>query len=429
MSQPPYSYGPTNDPGQQQPVDPYQPSAAPTYPDPTYQDPNQQPAGGYPPAAGVPAGQPYPSQPFSGAPVQSQPYSAQPYSPGPSYAGQQPGYADPAQAGYPGQQPGYADPAQGGYPGQQPGYADPAQGGYPGQQPGYADPAQGGYPGQQPGYADPAQGGYPGQQPGYADPAQGGYLGQQPGYPGAPQGYPGAQPSYPGQQPGYPGAPQGYPGYPGYPAQPPKSNRTGLIVGIVAALVVVVVGGGIGAAFAFSHGHGGTSKAGGATHSGDLRDYLVTMPSAAQKCEDEEGTNEVLSLDQAAQLSDNADARKSELQKFGFKTGAARCWVNSDDSSVDIRLYQFGSSTDAKGFFDEDIDGTSSAYDAANKADVAGVPDAKSFATPDKDDQGFVQALEIGLNGDVVMVVVTNQHAPLSLDSANDLLKQEYQKL
>lgn len=65
-----------------------------------------------------------------------------------------------------------------------------------------------------------------------------------PGQPGQP-GY-GQQGPYPPQQPGYP--PPGYPqqGYPGYgaPMRPPKKKRTGLILGIVGA-VVVLLGAGI----------------------------------------------------------------------------------------------------------------------------------------------------------------------------------------
>ncbi|WP_410668594.1 hypothetical protein [Amycolatopsis sp. cmx-4-68] len=67
--------------------------------------------------------------------------------------------------------------------------------------------------------------------------------GQQ-GYPGHPQQQPGyPPPEYPRQQPGYP--PPGYPP-PGYgpPMPPPKKKRTGLILGIVGA-VVVLLGAGI----------------------------------------------------------------------------------------------------------------------------------------------------------------------------------------
>lgn len=65
-----------------------------------------------------------------------------------------------------------------------------------------------------------------------------------------PQGYPGygQQPGYPPQQPGHPPQ-QGYPppGYPppGYggplpPHQPPKKKKTGLILGIVGGVVVLL---------------------------------------------------------------------------------------------------------------------------------------------------------------------------------------------
>lgn len=339
MSHPPYSFGPSNDPGQQPPADPYQPS-------------------GYPP--------PYPD----------------------------PAYGD----------PGYHDPGQ--------------QHGYPGHT---------GYQPTQP---------YPPQQ------YSGGYPGQQPGYPSQPYS-PG--PSYP-QQPGY-GAHPPYPGYPGYPPEPPKGNRTGVIVGVVAVLLVLVVGGGVAAAFAVSHDKkqplaqttGGpaasaSSTAGGGTddgalHSGDLRRYLVPMPSGAHKCADEEGTDESLSLEQASNLSSDHDSRKQQLEHYKFKGGAVRCWVTSDHTTVDVRLYQFGSTDNAKSFFDSDIDGTGSDYTADNTTDVTGVPDGKSFASPEKNDQGYVQVISIGRNGDVVLVIAIAQLPPLKVSVSDTLLQQEYQKL
>lgn len=104
----------------------------------------------------------------------------------------------------------------------------------------------------QPGQPDQGHGGqqYPGQQPGQPYPDQ--QSGQQP-YPGQQQQYPGQQQypqggydqsgAYPQQQ--YPQ--QQYPGYGqqygqgfGGPPAPPKNNKTGLIVGIAAAAVVVL---------------------------------------------------------------------------------------------------------------------------------------------------------------------------------------------
>lgn len=79
-------------------------------------------------------------------------------------------------------------------------------------------------------------------------------------YPAPPVGYPAApadptygQPAgsypYPGQPsagptpPAYPGAPSGYPGYPGWPPGSPPPRRLGLIIGVVAAVVVLLAGG------------------------------------------------------------------------------------------------------------------------------------------------------------------------------------------
>lgn len=125
--------------------------------------------------------------------------------------------------------PGTPDPSQpDGY--QPPGYQPPD--GYP--PPGYQPP--GGYP--QPGYEQP--GGY--LQPGYGHP--GGYL--QPGYPPQP-GYPlqgpdGAYP--PPDRPPY-AAPPAYGtqlGFPPPPVSPGKKSKKGLIIGIIAVVVIGIIG-------------------------------------------------------------------------------------------------------------------------------------------------------------------------------------------
>ena len=93
-------------------------------------------------------------------------------------------------------------------------------------------PTQPGYPPQQ-GY--PPQPSYP-QQPNYPQPAY-------PSQPLYPQ-YGEQQPGYPPQQGfGYGGPPSQYPGQPPYggPPQPPKPNRVPLIIGIVAAVVLLCV--------------------------------------------------------------------------------------------------------------------------------------------------------------------------------------------
>jgi len=156
----------------------------------------------------------------------------------------------------PGSQPSYSPPppttAEPSY-GQQSGYGQ--QGGY-GQQPSY-DPSSYGQQGSQPGYGQPSYdpSSY-GQQPGQGYGQQG--YGQQPDYSqqGGQQSYaqPYGQPAY-GQQPGYGQQQPGYGGYNqpgspsgGFPAAPgfdqgsaPKKSNQGLIIGIVAAVVVLAL--------------------------------------------------------------------------------------------------------------------------------------------------------------------------------------------
>ncbi|SDM20280.1 Rv0361 family membrane protein [Allokutzneria albata] len=129
------------------------------------------------------------------------------------------------------------------YPPQQPygGQPDPYNQGGQGQQPyGQQPPNTGGFNQPQDPYGQQAQqpGGYPG------------YQGQpgQPGQPG-PYGYPPQGQPGPGGPQGPYGPPPGYEGYGTPPGSPKK--RTGLIIGIIVA-VVVLVGGGIGAYFLFS---------------------------------------------------------------------------------------------------------------------------------------------------------------------------------
>jgi hypothetical protein len=284
-----------------------------------------------------------------------------------------------------------------------------------------------------PAYPDPA---YPATQPAH-------YAPTQPHHPG--------QPGYqPGQYPVYPPTPT-YPEYPTNAAQPRRGATVAIIV-VVALLLVLVVGGGVAAAYLLpknnntaagsSQSPGVTNSpspasptpasptpAPGPTHGGDLRALLVAAPGGAKACPKDEGTNGALSLDQAANLSNDPAQRRSELQKYNYTSGAVRCWVANDQAVVDVRLYQFDSTDDALGFFNADIGGTTPGYSADNITDVAGVPGAKSFADPTKDANGYYRVISIGLRGDVVLVVALAQVQQLKVSVAEQLLTQQAQAL
>jgi hypothetical protein len=267
--------------------------------------------------------------------------------------------------------------------------------------------------------------------PAYPDPAY-----QQATYP-VPQQYPPTQP---------------YQGYPAYaPAPQPRRGPTIVIVTVVALLLVLVVGGGIAAAYLIPKDKQANAQSSqspapsdaaspsaaasasptpdaGPTHGGDLRTFLVGLPSGLKKCPNEEGTNNALSLDQAANLSTDPAKRRQELQNYGFKDGAVRCWLAANGSVVDVRLYRFGSTANASDFFDADISGTSPDYSADNITQVPGVPGGKSFANPVKSSDGYVRVISIGRSGDVVLVIAVAQ-TTLDVKSAENLLVQQYQKL
>jgi hypothetical protein len=276
------------------------------------------------------------------------------------------------------------------------------------------------------------QAGYPPfPDPAYPDPAY-----QQATYP-VPSQYPPTQPY------------QGYPTYP--PAPPARRGATVAIVTVVALLLVLVVGGGIAAAYLIPKGkpstQGGQSATppasttpssaastsptpdAGPTHGNDLRTYLVAMPDGQKKCPNEEGTDNALTLSQAANLSSDPNKRAAELQQYKFTSGAVRCWVADNKTVVDVRLYQFDSAANATGFFNADLRGTKPGYSANNITPVSGVPGAQSFASPNKDSNGYVRVISIGQRGDVVLVVALAQIPPLNVSVAEDLLVQQYGKL
>lgn len=314
-------------------------------------------------------------------------------------------------------QPSYDQSAYPGSPAY-PSYNDPV---------GYPDPVSG-YPGAQQPYSG---GGYQGYQQGYQQPQQQ----QQPSYYQQP-----AQPSY--------GAPGGYPGY--QPAPPSGGGGKGVVIVLVVVLLVVLVGGGI-LAFALlgnkskptptAGASSGTSQssgtstapsapASGNTHTGDLRSYLIDPPSGSRNWSTPLGTDRNLSLDQASQLSSDPNERRKMLTQYNFTHGAVQSWVGSDRSVVDVRLYQFDTTDHAQSFFRDDIDATSSGYSASSISTVPGVPGAEIYTDPKKDDQGYVNAIAIGVKGDVVFVVSLGEKADkMDPTLPNRLMLQEYQKL
>jgi hypothetical protein len=341
----------------------------------------QPPAGFYPSAWSDPTANPYP-------PPGSQ---SDPWAP-----------AIPQQTSY-GQPPAYGQPAS----------AQPASG-----QPAWGQPST---PYQQSPY----------QQSPYAQP---GYRAA--GYPAPAYGQPYGQssdPRYGGQAQGYPPTGWGAPGpaapaY-GWPTTPPR-RRTGRIVGIIAAVVVVVLGGlvAIGASLDGPDKAKATKTASKtpatpriAIGDGSALLGAIVTPSSAGHAHTISGTSHgVMTLDQLISLSfDNDAAEKGRLTDRGFAAAAQREWINSNNVQIDIQLIQFEDASGANEHVSNQVD----AYDGDDKVThsfaISGVSGGKGFEKSDRDSYGNRSTTLIAPAGNVAVLMFL--FTPHDFDRATEM--------
>ncbi|HEY5987457.1 MAG TPA: hypothetical protein VIV12_13950, partial [Streptosporangiaceae bacterium] len=258
-----------------------------------------------------------------------------------------------------------------------------------------------------------------------------------PGYPPQPSWN---QPAHPGQHPGLygndPRWPPGPPGPPAHPPAPPGRKRRPVLAAMGVFLALVVAGGGLVAYFVLGLGSskppvtGSSAAASPPTHHRDLRTYLIRPPPKSHPWDKPLGTNQNLSLSQAANLSNDVKARREMLTQDHFAHGAVRCWIGADASVVDVRLYQFSSVSNAQAFFRQDVSATSHGYTSANTSHISGVPGGWAYSDPKRDSNGYVHVITLAVKGDVVFVVSLAEHSrTVDLTLPDSLAKQQYQKL
>ncbi|RCK68600.1 hypothetical protein DT076_15335 [Desertihabitans brevis] len=216
----------------------------------------------------------------------------------------------------------------------------PQQPGRPGFQ---APGGPGGQPGSGPGQQPPGHGqpGQPGQwQPGQPGPWQPGQGQQPPGY--------GQAPGQPWQQrPGQPGGPgQPPPGYgptPGGPGQPGRKSRTGLIIGIAAGALVLVLLATIGLVAALRGGDGDVAASPGGGDAGQTPEQ--TVQGYLQAISESRATDALGYLDRAPDdTSLLTDAVLQESNAIAPLGGITVTPVRVDDYSAEISAsYTLGS--------------------------------------------------------------------------------------
>jgi hypothetical protein len=262
--------------------------------------------------------------------------------------------------------------------------------------------------------------------------------------------------AYGGQQAGgYPlgwtgAAPPPSPGfvYPGLGAPAPKRSRAAVIVSIVAAVVVLAcLGFGTATFFAFRHldaapvvnapvptdyptDHLPTDDPlpdPEPTHGGDVKRYVIDRPATAQTWPKVKA-EQALDLTSAAANFGSPAEGKLVLQRYGFKDGYTRRWIDEDGSYITVRVLRFTDAGGGDNFTNFYID-ANQAGDWGEPEDVPGVPDAAGFVKPKKEKNGFQRSLAVGDAGDVVAIVLADQLPPARSATPDALLSDEFDLL
>lgn len=235
------------------------------------------------------------------------------------------------------------------------------------------------------------------------------------------------------------------------PPYPARERDRGVIAAIVTGLVVVVLACAGGLALGFrrvSTDRVATVAASGVSsatpsvvpsgtpsdspssrdHSGDLRRFLLKMPDTADPWNRPLGTNGHLTVAQESALAPHPDLRAALFHRYDFVQGAAANWVESDGTSVDIRLFRFARVNSAVGFFKESKSAAGSSNDFTFAQDDD-VPFSEIIISSRKDKYGQLFTHSLAYRGDVVIEMWINDRGPVSLPFTRRLLTAQWNRL
>jgi len=293
--------------------------------------------------------------------------------------------------------------------------------------------------------ASPYTQGAPAYQPGFAAGATQAYPTTAvpgPSYPPGQAQIPSPDPvsGYAYGQYGQPGQ-YGPPGYPGAPVAPKR--KTGLIVAIVVVVVLLCIGAGTGIAILVNR-NGSTPTAGGGgggttattppaptktAFSGDLRTVLLAAPTSAVPWQEPVSKDGTLTLDQAADLFGDSAQAKSKLTADGFTAGAIAQWHDSDDTLVEIKLYQFEDVAGAQKWLSSDRLGTAGDDSNDDHSPVGTISGSGLYVAKKADSDGFMQSIGIVAKNTIVAVVIVWVPNKSAESATVDLTTKQFARL
>ncbi|QMU74489.1 hypothetical protein GXW83_00470 [Streptacidiphilus sp. PB12-B1b] len=160
----------------------------------------------------------------------------------------------------------------------------------------------------------------------------------------------------------------------------------------------------------------------GDSHSGDLRFFLLPLPSGAQPINDVDGTKESLSV-LSKEMADPSQGL-ADLRSWNCVGGATREYRSSDGTlTVRTELLHFGDSADADGWY------SGLRFGSGTSFSVPGLDDAKGWAFDPSDSEGFGSITGVSHVGDVMFQIDIDGTGKIDHSLLTPLMKREAQLL
>jgi hypothetical protein len=166
-----------------------------------------------------------------------------------------------------------------------------------------------------------------------------------------------------------------------------------------------------------------TGKVASGVHSGDLRFFLLPVPSDASVVGSPDG-DAMTAATVAGAYSNSSQALKF-LQQLGFKSGATRGYQTGDAKyHVDVRLLQFSSAENARAWASGDKPQAN-----ATAFSIPGYPDEKAYDIPLDASLGEARLRAVGFRGDVFFEVDVFGQPPVDHQVLIDRARKEIARL
>ena len=219
------------------------------------------------------------------------------------------------------------------------------------------------------------------------------------------------------------------------PAPPVRSRNTGLIIGIIVAVLASMVFA-VGAGVAVSRLRSGKSLTQTGVHTGDIRAELLPIPAGATVWSKWSGADGLFSAEDADRFFGvtRNNFYDSTMHECGFTTGGIRAWQDSAGRYVIERMFRLDSAPHAQEFLEQvrgieitSVQGTDS-HDLSDQHTIGDVTLGMTLMYPTARN-GYRNMLALGVKGDTAFIFLVDLKTAVDPAFAADLLHQQAARL